>query len=91
MRKYLYFWMNKYRRLDDFDAAKGYLFEILGLNGSKLDDLKALNLIENLTPANSDLHRNFILGLPLMTENMELPLRKFKNDIFEQLENAKKK
>lgn len=32
MRKYLYFWMSKYRKLDDFDAAKGYLFENLGLN-----------------------------------------------------------
>lgn len=32
MRKYLYFWVNKYRRLDDFDESKGYLFEDLGLN-----------------------------------------------------------
>lgn len=32
MRKYLYFWINKYRRLDDFDEKKGYLFEDLGLN-----------------------------------------------------------
>ncbi len=32
MRKYLYFWINKYRRLDDFNESKGYLFENLGLN-----------------------------------------------------------
>lgn len=32
MRKYLYFWINKYRRLDDFDATKGYLFEDVGLS-----------------------------------------------------------
>ena len=69
---------------------KDFLFRYQYFTGSKLDGLKDLNLIK-LTPANKDLHRDFILGLPLMTENMEFPLRKFKNDIFEQLENAKKK
>ena len=72
---------------------KDFLLRYQYFTGSKLDELKELNLIggKKLTPANSDLHRDFILGLPLMTENMEFPLRKFKNDIFEQLENAKKK
>lgn len=69
---------------------KDILFRYQYFTGSKLDELKGLNLIKP-TPANKDLHRDFILGLPLMTENMEFPLRKFKNDIFEQLENAKKK
>ena len=31
-RKYLYFWINQYRRLDDFDETKGFLFDDLGLN-----------------------------------------------------------
>ncbi len=72
---------------------KDFLLRYQYFTGSKIDELRELNLIggEKLTPANDDLHRDFILGLPLMTENMEFPLRKFKNDIFEQLENAKKK
>lgn len=69
---------------------KDILFRYQYFTGSKLDELKGLNLIKP-TPANKDLHRDFILGLPLMTENMEFPLRKFKNDILEQLEEAKKK
>lgn len=69
---------------------KDFLLRYQYFTGAKLDGLKGLNLIKP-TPANKDLHRDFILGLPLMTENMEFPLRKFKNDIFEQLENAKKK
>ena len=32
MRKYIYFWIGKYRRLDDFDESKGFLFENLGLS-----------------------------------------------------------
>ena len=67
---------------------KDILFRYQYFTGSKLDELKGLNLIKP-TPANKDLHRDFILGLPLMTENMEFPLRKFKNDILEQLEEAK--
>ena len=72
---------------------KDFLLRYQYFTGSKIDELRELNLIGGgeLTPANDDLHRDFILGLPLMTENMEFPLRKFKNDIFEQLENAKKK
>lgn len=69
---------------------KDILFRYQYFTGSKLDELKGLNLIKP-TLANKDLHRDFILGLPLMTENMEFPLRKFKNDILEQLEEAKKK
>lgn len=69
---------------------KDFLFRYQYFTGAKLDGLKGLNLI-NPTPANNDLHRDFILGLPLMTENMEFPLRKIKNDIFEQLEEVKKK
>ena len=30
-RKYLYFWIKQYRRLDDFDESKGYLFENAGV------------------------------------------------------------
>lgn len=32
MKKYLYFWIEKYRNLDDFDESKGYLFENFGVN-----------------------------------------------------------
>lgn len=31
-RKYLYFWINQYRRLDDFDEKRGFLFDNLGIN-----------------------------------------------------------
>lgn len=51
MRKYIYFWINKYRRLDDFDESKGYLFDDLGLNLSSeynithsYNDKKELNI-----------------------------------------------
>lgn len=32
MKKYLYFWIEKYRNLDDFGESKGYLFENFGVN-----------------------------------------------------------
>ena len=32
MKKYLYFWIEKYRNLDDFDESKGCLFENFGVN-----------------------------------------------------------
>ena len=32
MKKYVYFWIEKYRNLDDFDESKGYLFDDLGMN-----------------------------------------------------------
>lgn len=72
---------------------KDFLLRYQYYTGAKLDELKELKLIGEgkLTPANGDLQRDFVLGLPLMTEKIDFPLRKFKEDIFEQLENAKKK
>lgn len=32
MKKYLYFWVEKHRKLDDFDETKRYLFENFGVN-----------------------------------------------------------
>ena len=71
---------------------KDFLLRYQYYTGSKLDELQELKLVGGgkLTPANKDLHRDFVLGLPLMTENIDFPLRKFKEDIFKQLEDAKK-
>lgn len=78
MRKYLYFGVNKYRRLDDFDESKGYLFEDLGLNLSSEynishtynDDDKELSIkIEDNTEYIKDFYTSTICDIKIFVGN----------------------
>lgn len=67
------------------------LNEKINLDGFDLDDSQKNNLYQKIASTYTKRVKRTILGLPLGAGNKQYPLRKFKEDIIEQLDNTFKK
>ena len=73
------------------EITKLVLSETLDTNGLDLNDEQKEQLYQRVASTYTKRIKKAILGLPLGAEGKEYPLRKFKEDIIEQLDATRKK